>query len=239
VPDASVDEAAALGAVLDGDKRAWREFVRRYEGPLREVVRHATEAIGAFDDEIDDVLGDFWLRLVEEDFRMLRAFNPSRGSALLTWLTFHVAQVAHDQFRERHAAQTVPLKRARHVPDPRPLPEPQFRSERASIDSAIRETVRQAVRDEVRIAVRDELARVETKALTNTNDCYLSVSEAAKLLQVHTATIRAWIRTGQLPQHRAGRHYRVRRSDLHALAGAPPPSEKLDLDERAAELARA
>src|SRR5581483_6062981 len=83
------EETAELAAVLDRDEAAWRRFVAHFDGPLRAVVRHATEATYALsDDQIDDVLGDFWMALVANDMRLLRAFNPARGSALLTWLTF-------------------------------------------------------------------------------------------------------------------------------------------------------
>jgi excisionase family DNA binding protein len=44
---------------------------------------------------------------------------------------------------------------------------------------------------------------------------YVTVAEAARLLQVHPATIRRWIDAGQLPAHRVGqRRVLVRRVDL-------------------------
>jgi len=117
---AAADAVALLRAALARDERAWTELVRRFDGPLRKVVREATDAIHPLADvEIDDVLGEFWLGLVEDDFRRLRALHPSRGSALRAWLVLHVSQVAHDHLRRLgHEPPLLPLHEARHVADP-------------------------------------------------------------------------------------------------------------------------
>jgi excisionase family DNA binding protein len=47
---------------------------------------------------------------------------------------------------------------------------------------------------------------------------YVTVAEAAKLLQVHQSSVRRWIDTGDLPAHRVGqRRVLVKRSDLAKL----------------------
>jgi hypothetical protein len=145
-----------LDAIVRGEQSAWRAFVAEYDPQLRTVVRHAAEATHPLtEDEIDDVLGDFWLAVVADNKRMLRAFNPRRGAALLTWMTFHVARIAHEHAASRaREPERVSLKHARHVADPRPQPQPRFASEIATIDSAIRECVRSTVVD----VVRQELA---------------------------------------------------------------------------------
>lgn len=145
-----------LDFLVNGDEAAWRAFVAEYDPQLRAVVRHATEATQPLSqDEVDDVLGDFWLALIADNKRMLRAFNPQRGATLLTWLTFHIAGLAHDRASRRaREPERVSLKHARHVADPRPLPTPRFASEGATIDAAIRECVRSTVVD----VVRQELA---------------------------------------------------------------------------------
>ncbi len=108
-----------------------------------------------------------------------------------------------------------------------------------SIDAAIREAVRDVVREEVRLALRDEMVRIRNPAAaTAAEGDYLSVAEAATLIRVHPATIRGWIREGRLPRPRAGRHYRVKRSELQdfaaSLARASP-----DLDALADKLSAA
>jgi excisionase family DNA binding protein len=43
---------------------------------------------------------------------------------------------------------------------------------------------------------------------------YLSIDEAAKIARLHHTTLRDWIKDGSLKAFRAGRVYRIRRSDL-------------------------
>lgn len=107
-----------------------------------------------------------------------------------------------------------------------------------SIDAAIRSAVRDVVREELRMVLREEIARLQRPATSSVDTDYLSVPEAAALIRVHPATIRGWIREGRLPQHRAGRHYRVKRSELQAFAAALSTSE-VDLDALASRLSAA
>jgi hypothetical protein len=161
----ALDAPPPLSAVLSGDESAWRAFVTYYEPRLRSVVRHASEATPdpLRDDEVDDVLGDFWLNVVTNDKKMLRVFDPRRGSDLLTWLTFHVAHLAYERLAERSdTPTTVSLRNARKVADPHDAPQPKLRSEigaAGSIDAAIRECVRttvvSVVREELATANRD------------------------------------------------------------------------------------
>jgi hypothetical protein len=150
----------SLSAVLSGNESAWRAFVAYYDVRLRAVARHASAAArdSLDEDEIDDVLGDFWLTVLADDKRMLRAFDPRRGSELLTWLTFHVAQIAHQRVSQRGDSPTfVALRNARDVADPGDTPSPRLRSEignAGTIDAAIRECVRSTVVS----VVREELA---------------------------------------------------------------------------------
>lgn len=137
----------SLDAILRGDESAWRRFVATYDPPLRAVVRHAAEATHPLaEDEIDDVLGDFWLAVVADDKRLLRAFNPRRGAPLMTWLTFHVARITHERsLKQSRRPAHVALSHARHVADPRPLPSGRLSSEGATLDAVLRDCVRTTV----------------------------------------------------------------------------------------------
>ncbi|HEY2746602.1 MAG TPA: helix-turn-helix domain-containing protein [Polyangia bacterium] len=116
----------------------------------------------------------------------------------------------------------------------------------SSVDVAIRDAVREAIRDvvreELRSAIRDELARAPV-ALSDRGvgdgDAYLSVGEAANIANVHEATIRSWITKGQLRGHRAGRHRRVKRSELEQFMSALSDGSEVDIEARAAALAAA
>lgn len=112
----ALDDAALVRGILARDERAWAELLRRHAAPLHETV---FEVIG---DEaaVSDVLGDFWLKLVEEG--LLRTFDPRRGASLLAWLAIRAHQVAHEHLRRRGAEPpTVPLEEVAHLPGAPPL----------------------------------------------------------------------------------------------------------------------
>lgn len=109
---------------LDGDQAGWREIMRRFDEPLRQAIVDAS-IDPANPSDVDDLMGDFWLSLVEADMRRLRAFNPSRGAALLSWLTIQLVQQLRAQEQRRAAEPEIaPLVEAKLVADPNPLPQP-------------------------------------------------------------------------------------------------------------------
>jgi excisionase family DNA binding protein len=95
-------DAELVTSTIAGDQAGWREMMRRYDLGLREAIRDA--AIVSLDDvDIDDVMGDFWLSLIEAEMRRLRAFNPARGAALLSWLTIQLNQELRKREQKRSA----------------------------------------------------------------------------------------------------------------------------------------
>jgi len=89
------------------------------------------------------------------------------------------------------------------------------------------ETLRSMVRD----IVREELVR-SAPATTPDPRTHLSTRAAAQHAGVALGTIRRWIHDGKLRELRAGRHLRVRRTDLDALlcgdrTGPDPSPEEL------------
>jgi DNA-directed RNA polymerase specialized sigma24 family protein len=91
-----------MADVLARDRRAWRMLVELHEPALRSVVREAAPLEHSLsDDEIDDVLGDFWLLLLEDDLRRLRGFQQSGGSDLGAWLALVVHEVTRKELRRR------------------------------------------------------------------------------------------------------------------------------------------
>lgn len=64
----------------------------------------------------------------------------------------------------------------------------------------------------------EELAR---ERADHPRDEYLSTEAAARFADVAVGTIRRWVRESRLPEHRAGRRVRVRRSELERLLRAP------------------
>jgi excisionase family DNA binding protein len=216
------EDAPPLAPVLARDQSAWRVFVDYYDPRLRAVVDHANEASSErlSSDAIDDVMGDFWRSVFADDMRMLRKFDPKRGAALLTWMTFHVAQFAYEYIRQaEEAPEFVPLHEARNVPAPEPM----------TVDQAIRAAVRDAITDELRKAVKPV---VQEKPVAVASE-YLSADQAAAVAGVRAATVREWISQGKLQGHRAGRLLRIRRDELERfLAGASTTPGVPDLEVR-------
>ena len=88
-----------LAACLQRDSRAWRELHRRYDKPLRGT---AYKMLGQSladrlpSDWRNDVMGDFWLKLLEREMAHLRSFDWEKGTALYKWFARLVCQCAVD-----------------------------------------------------------------------------------------------------------------------------------------------
>lgn len=110
-----VDDDVLIRATLARDDRAWRELMRRYEPPLRHALRD-THALD--DEQLDDVIGDLWLRLLDDDMQRLQTFS-GRGGSALAFLTMHAAEVARARARREKATPVfVPLDEARAIAAP-------------------------------------------------------------------------------------------------------------------------
>ncbi len=87
---------------LEGDKQAWAAFVQRYSGVIYAAVGHVfgSQGAGLTGRNTEDVAQDVFVRLVKDDYRLLRKFEPQRAS-LETWLTLVARSVAIDCLRKR------------------------------------------------------------------------------------------------------------------------------------------
>ncbi len=56
------------------------------------------------------------------------------------------------------------------------------------------------------------------------DDPYLTINDIKAELHVSHETVRQWILSGRLPHVKAGRMYRVRRSDLERMLASSPAS---------------
>lgn len=75
--------------------------------------------------------------------------------------------------------------------------------------------ITEALRELVRSVVSEELAREREARSSGTE--LLTTSEASALAKVKPATIRTWIRTGQLRATTVGRSIRIARAELDAV----------------------
>lgn len=98
-----------LDACLDGDPGAWGAFVDRTSDVIYAAVRRTMHRDGAAAG-IDDAVQDVFVRLVRDDCRLLRSYDPSRA-AISTWLTLIARSVAIDHLR-RQRVRAFPLDAA-------------------------------------------------------------------------------------------------------------------------------
>ena len=96
-----------IQAILDGDEREWQSFITQYSGYIRAVVEHTINPHGA-KIEADDAVQEIFIRLIENDHRLLRSYDPTRSS-LKTWLAVIARSRTIDLLRRKHLA-TIPLE---------------------------------------------------------------------------------------------------------------------------------
>jgi RNA polymerase sigma-70 factor, ECF subfamily len=89
--------------LLDNDEDAWRMFHERYghrvQGAIFTVTRRFPQLSG--NDAVEEIYGTLCLRLLCEDKRRLRSFDPERGTRLGSWLCTLARNSAHDFVRSR------------------------------------------------------------------------------------------------------------------------------------------
>jgi hypothetical protein len=112
-----------LNAVRSQERAEWRRFVRHYQPLLREVVcERIRDVPGLASDEVDEILASFWLRMFEDNVRLLRSFDPGEGKSLDAWLKLHVASHAVEYLRKlEQTVETVPLSEVEEIAAPEPL----------------------------------------------------------------------------------------------------------------------
>ena len=110
-----------LDACIQKDDAAWRELHRRFDKPMR---IEAYKRLGARlverlpSDYDDDIMGEFWLKLLVREMANLRSFDWEQSNGLYNWFTKLVCQCATDYAGMiLDQPQFAPLKDAREVAD--------------------------------------------------------------------------------------------------------------------------
>jgi RNA polymerase sigma-70 factor (ECF subfamily) len=123
------------------DEEAWNEFIHRFRAVIAAAVlrtaRHWGEPTGF---QLDDLIQDTYLKLCDNDSRLLRSFRPRCEDSIYGFLKKVASNVVHDQFKsamaaKRGAAQTEAI--VEHIQiDPRTADEGSFDavSERLEIE---------------------------------------------------------------------------------------------------------
>ncbi len=96
MPDPNRDQVD-LDACARGDSQAFANFVSAYGGLVWAGVRRVLR--GQSEQDIEDAAQDVFVRLLKDDGRLLRSFDPNRAS-MSTWLTLVSRSTAIDRARK-------------------------------------------------------------------------------------------------------------------------------------------
>jgi RNA polymerase sigma-70 factor, ECF subfamily len=113
------------------DEEAWTEFIRRFHVVIAgAVLRTACRWGGPSRFQLDDLIQDTYLKLCDDDSRLLRSFRPRCEGSIYGFLKKVAANVVHDRFKsalaaKRGAAQTEAIIEHIQV-DPRTADEGSF-----------------------------------------------------------------------------------------------------------------
>lgn len=96
-------EADLLQAVLEDDAVAWAELLSRFRGLLYRCITKAIGRVGygLCEDDLDEIFSELCLNLWRDDKKKLRAYDPSRGVKLSTWLGLLAINTTYDHLRRR------------------------------------------------------------------------------------------------------------------------------------------
>jgi len=96
VPDPNRDQVD-LDACARGESQAFANFVSAYGGLVWAGVRRVRR--GESEQDIEDAAQDVFVRLLKDNGRLLRSFDPNRAS-MSTWLTLVSRSTAIDRARK-------------------------------------------------------------------------------------------------------------------------------------------
>jgi RNA polymerase sigma factor (sigma-70 family) len=89
-------------ACLTGNDDAWKEFRTRYKQVISlAVLRTARRWRNTSRDLLDDLIGDTYLKLLANNFGLLRNFEFRSDAAIFGFLKVIATNVVHDHFRHK------------------------------------------------------------------------------------------------------------------------------------------
>jgi RNA polymerase sigma-70 factor (ECF subfamily) len=133
-----VDDQSLVDALVDNDPRAWREFQKRYDRLVLRCITKVTKSFSAVSmDDVREIYGQLYLSLCTNDRAKLRAFDPTRGSSLSSYVGMLAIHCAYDWLRAmrrepQREALAVAEDLTSELPDPYQATVQQERAELAA-----------------------------------------------------------------------------------------------------------
>src|SRR6266446_7754241 len=111
IPNPTVDYPTVrpsdlIHACADGEAAAWLEFIRRFNRIIA-ITAHRTARRWGEDSPavVDDLIQETYLKLCDDDTRVLREFDSPHQDAIFAFLKVVTANVANDYFKRVHAGK--------------------------------------------------------------------------------------------------------------------------------------
>jgi RNA polymerase sigma-70 factor (ECF subfamily) len=120
----AADDQTLVGALVENDALAWREFQKRYD---RLVIRCITKVTKSFSsvsvDDVREIYAQLYLSLCSNGRAKLRSFDPERGSSLSSYIGMLAIHCAYDWLRAirrepQREAMAVAEELTSDLPDP-------------------------------------------------------------------------------------------------------------------------
>jgi RNA polymerase sigma-70 factor, ECF subfamily len=86
------------------DERAWTEFISRFQVVIASAVLRTARLWGdPSRAQLDDLIQDTYLKLCDDNYRLLRAFRPRQEDSIYGYLKVVAANIVHDRFKAERA----------------------------------------------------------------------------------------------------------------------------------------
>ena len=101
--DTASDDIALLQDCIEGKKRAWNEFVGRYSRYVYYLINVTAKRHNAHisEEDMSDLHNDFFLCLLEDDYKRLRSYKGDNGCSVRSWLRVIAIRRTIDSLRKR------------------------------------------------------------------------------------------------------------------------------------------
>jgi RNA polymerase sigma factor (sigma-70 family) len=100
-------EQDEIRSLIDGERGAWQGFLKRYAPVIYAAIQKRLVPAGRAA-EAEDVAQDVFVRICNNDFRLLRTYDASRAR-FTTWLTVIATSAAIDHLRRGNSRPTTPV----------------------------------------------------------------------------------------------------------------------------------